>query len=105
MDIRKIFTFYVQQQNGATSTFDSTLRDVLSAMFSESITRYTSAGFQNFLLFQELNIIIADGNSLMAKQLENYEGYLIRTSQSYDKEDKFSNWYNGTLNWARPYSD
>ncbi len=103
--MNQLFTFYVQQQNGATSTFDSTLRDVLSAMFSESITRYTSAGFQNFLLFQELNIIIADGNSLMAKQLENYEGYLIRTSQSYDKEDKFSSWYNGTLNWARPYSD
>ena len=101
--INQLFTYYVQKQKGATSSLDTSLRDVLSSMFDDAITRYTSTDFQNFLLFKELNIQITN-NALLSQQLNNYEGYLKRTSQSYDTEDDFETWYNGSLNWARPYS-
>ncbi len=101
--MNQLFTYYVQTQSGATSTFDPTLRNVLSAMFGSAITRYTSSSFQEFLLFKKLNISAFDSTSILSKQLSNYEGYLIRTSQSYSKDDEFENWYTDALNWDRPY--
>ncbi|MDE7263321.1 MAG: hypothetical protein K2N64_01490 [Anaeroplasmataceae bacterium] len=101
--MNQFFTYYVQKQTGVTSSLDSTLRDVLSSMFDSSITRYTSTGFQNYLLFKELNISVANSNSILAQQLANYEGYLKRTSQEYKTDDEFEEWYDGTLNWSRPY--
>lgn len=102
--MNQFFVYYVQKQKSATSSLDSTLRDVLSSMFDDAITRYTSSGFQNFLLFKDLNITATDSNSTLARQLENYEGYLKRTSQSYDNEDSFNSWYSGELDWSRPYN-
>lgn len=101
--MNQFFTYYVQKQTGVTSSLDSTLRDVLSAMFDSAITRYTSTGFQNYLLFKELNINVANSNSVLAQQLANYEGYLKRTSQEYKTDDDFEDWYDGTLDWSRPY--
>ncbi|MDE5715773.1 MAG: hypothetical protein K2I42_06525 [Anaeroplasmataceae bacterium] len=101
--MNQLFTYYVQLQKGITSTFDSTLRDTMSSMFTDAITRYTSSDFQNYLLFDALNITTQ--NATLEKQLANYKGYLKRTSQSYDKEDKFNTWYEDTVNWTRPYSE
>ncbi len=103
--MNQLFTYYVQKQKGLTSSLDSTLRDVLSAMFDSAITRYTSSGFQNYLLFNELNIKVEDTTSILNKQLQNYEGYLIRSSQNYEKDDEFKDWYDGTLDWSRPYDN
>ncbi len=100
--INQFFTYYVQKQKGLTSTLDTSLRNVLSSMFDDAITRYTSTSFQNFLLFKELNISVSN-NALLSQQLSNYEGYLKRTSQEYDTEDDFETWYDGSLNWDRPY--
>lgn len=100
--IDQFFTYYVQKQKGLTSSLDTSLRNVLSSMFDDSISRYTSTGFQSFLLFNELDIKVPN-NALLTQQLENYAGYLKRTSQSYEIEDDFEEWYSGTLNWDRPY--
>lgn len=101
--MNQLFTYYVQLQKGISSTFDSTLRDTMSAMFTDAITRYTSSDFQNYLLFDTLNI--TTNQTTLEKQLANYKGYLKRTSQSYNKEDKFNSWYEDTVNWSRPYSE
>lgn len=100
--IDQFFTYYVQKQKGLTSTLDTSLRNVLSSMFDDAIARYTSAEFQNFLLFNELDIKVPN-NTLLTQQLEHYAGYLKRTSQGYKADDDFEEWYNGTLNWDRPY--
>lgn len=102
--MNQLFTYYAQLQNGSTSSFDSTVREVLASMFGDAITRYTSTDFQNFLLFNELDIKVSNTTSLLARQLEGYRGYLIRTSQSYDTKDDFDDWYNGSLDWTRPYN-
>ena len=72
-------------------------------MFDSAITRYVSTGFQNYLLFDELNIKIEDSTSILAQQIKSYKGYLIRVSQDYSTEDDFASWYDGTLDWTRPY--
>ena len=101
--MNQLFTYYVQKQKGLTSSIDNTLRDVLSSMFDSAITRYVSTGFQNYLLFDELNIKIEDSTSILAQQIKSYKGYLIRVSQDYSTEDDFASWYDGTLDWTRPY--
>ena len=70
-------------------------------MFSESISRYTSTNFQNFLLFEKLEI--STTNALLSQQLNNFHDYLIRVSQDYAEKDDLAYWYDGSLNWDRPY--
>ncbi|MDE6656725.1 MAG: hypothetical protein K2J85_07025, partial [Anaeroplasmataceae bacterium] len=101
--INQLFIYYVQKQKNATSSLDSTLREVLSSMFDDAITRYTSTGFQNYLLFKELKITVEEPNALLAQQLANYKDVLKRTSQDYSKDDDFDNWYDDSLDWSRPY--
>lgn len=102
--MNQLFTYYVQKQKGLTSSIDNTLREVLSSMFDSAITRYTSTAFQNYLLFDDLNIKIEDPTSTLAQQMKNYGGYLVRVSQDYATDDEFASWYDGTLDWSRPYN-
>lgn len=99
--MNQLFVYYVQKQKSVTSSLDSSLREVLSSMFDDAITRYTSTAFQNFLLFKDLNIVT--NSSTLTQQLASYEGYLKRISQEYKAEDDFESWYDNTLDWSRPY--
>ena len=71
-------------------------------MFNDCITRYTSSGFQNFLLYKELNVEVS--YAPLAGFYANYKGYLERTSQSYDVKDDYISWYADGMNWTRPYN-
>ncbi|MDE7095227.1 MAG: hypothetical protein K2O23_01955, partial [Anaeroplasmataceae bacterium] len=99
--MNQLFVYYVQKQKSASSALDSTLREVLSSMFDDAISRYTSSDFQNFLLFKELKI--TSNSATLSGQLANYEAYLKRVSQSYETEDDYESWYANTLDWSRPY--
>ena len=101
-NINQLFVYYVQKQTGATSTLDSDVEEVLKAMFNDCITRYLSNAFQNFLLYNDLNVVVE--YAPLSTYYANYEGYLQRTSQSYDVEDDFNAWYSQDTNWARPYN-
>ncbi|MDE6047888.1 MAG: hypothetical protein K2F56_04595, partial [Anaeroplasmataceae bacterium] len=101
--MNQLFVYYVQKQKGATSSLDSSLRQVLSSMFDDAISRYTSSSFQNFLLFRDLNIV-SESTSL-TEQLANYEAYLKRVSQDYKTEDDFDSWYSTSIDWSRPYEN
>lgn len=103
--IYQLFTYYVQLKNGSTSTFDSTLRGVLSSMFDEAINKFTSSKFQSFLLFKDLQISVTDSDSTLFTQISNYEGYLIRTLKEYEETTDFDDWYTGNLDWSRPYNE
>lgn len=100
--MNQFFTYYVQAQTSATSTLDSSIQNLFSSMFGDAIARYTSSGFQNYLLFVDMNIQTTD--TALQSQLTNYKGYLMRTSQSYATSDDFTDWYGSSLNWSRPYS-
>ena len=100
-NINQLFVYYVQKQTSTTSTLDSDVKEVLSAMFDDAITRYLSTGFQNYLLFNRLNATVQ--YAPLATYYTNYEGYLARNSQSYDANDEFADWYSDTANWVRPY--
>ena len=101
-NINQLFVYYVQKQTGATSTLDSDVEEVLSAMFGDAISRYLSSGFQNYLLYNTLGVKVE--YAPLATYYANYKGYLERTSQSYDAEDDFAEWYSDSINWTRPYA-
>lgn len=98
--LNQFFTYYVQKQTSATPTLDTNITNLFSAMFDEAITRYTSASFQNYLLFEELNIQL---ESSIPQSTEQYQEYLKKISQSYDHEDSFNDWYSDQYQWKRPY--
>ncbi|MDE5545865.1 MAG: hypothetical protein K2I88_00215, partial [Anaeroplasmataceae bacterium] len=101
--MNQLFVYYVQKQKSATSSLDSSLRQVLSSMFDDAISRYTSSSFQNFLLFKDLNIV--SDTATLTQQLANYEAYLKRVSQDYKTDDDFDSWYSTSLDWSRPYEN
>ena len=70
-------------------------------MFGDAIARYTSNAFQTFLLVNDMNITIT--NEDIAKRFVGYKQYLINNSQSYKADDEFASWYDGSLDWTRPY--
>lgn len=100
--MNQLFVYYVQKQKSITSSLDSSLREVLSSMFDDAITRYTSTSFQSYLLFNDLKI--TSSNEVLVNQLNNYKDYLKRTSQEYKADDDFEAWYGSDINWSRPYS-
>ncbi len=100
-NMNQFFTYYVQSQKGYSSSLDSTMRDLLSSMFSSSITRYTSKAFQDYLLFNRINMTISD--STYADALAAYKTYLKNVSQEYNVDDDFEAWYADSMNWNRPY--
>ena len=101
-NIKQLFVYYVQKQTGATSTLDSDVEDVMKSMFGDAISRYLSTSFQNYLLYNELAVKVE--YAPLATYYANYKGYLARTSQNYDAEDDFADWYTDSINWARPYT-
>ena len=101
-NINQLFVYYVQKQTGATSTLDSDVEEVLSAMFNDCISRFTSNAFQNFLLYKQLNVVV--DYAPLATNYANYKAYLQNTSQNYDAKDEFDAWYADDMNWVRPYN-
>nr|MDE5565600.1 hypothetical protein [Anaeroplasmataceae bacterium] len=99
--LNQFATYYLQSQKGITSSLDSSIRSLLSSMFDEAISRYTSRNFQEYLLYKDMGVHIKD--SKLTTALTNYEGYLKRVSQNYDKEDTLADWYSDAFNWKRPY--
>lgn len=101
--MNQFFTYYVQKALGYTSTLDTNIQKLFASMFDEAINKYTSSTFQNILLINDMNIQIVDVN--MKARFEGYKAYLVRTSKGYKAETDFDNWYDGSLNWDRPYAE
>ena len=99
--IYQLFTYYVQNQTGAFSTLDSNIKEVIANMFGTAISRYSSTNFQNYLLYNVLNVTVS--YQPLATNYANYKDYLKRTSQSYDADDKLESWYSSDIDWTRPY--
>ena len=99
--MNQFFTYYVEKRMGASSTLNTNIQSLFNSMFGDAIARYTSNAFQTFLLVNDMNITIT--NEDIAKRFVGYKQYLINNSQSYKADDEFASWYDGSLDWTRPY--
>ena len=46
---------------------------------------------------------ITMNDDALAARFTVFKNYLINTSKSYKTDDQFNSWYDGTLDWTRPY--
>jgi hypothetical protein len=49
------------------------------------------------------NIDATMNDDTLAARFTVFKNYLINTSKSYKTDDQFNSWYDGTLDWTRPY--
>ena len=70
-------------------------------MFNDAISRYTSNAFQTFLLINDMNITINDQD--LNARFVGYKKFLVNNSRSYETDTDFDSWYDGSLDWSRPY--
>lgn len=99
--LNQFFTYYVEKRMGATSTLNTNIQSLFNSIFGDSIALYTSSSFQTFLLVNDMDITMND--DALAARFTVFKNYLINTSKSYKTDDQFNSWYDGTLDWTRPY--
>ena len=102
----QFFIYYVQSANGVSSVLDSDISELLSSMFSDSITTYKSTNFQTFLLLDLLNVEIKDveigGYKVNTNAVNAEKTYYANQVISYDADSDYVSWINGSLDWTRP---
>ncbi len=74
----------------------------MDELFSDVLTQYKTKNFQNWVLFNYLNITVVDDDDLQAK----IDGEIEKTGMefySYDVESEYMEWITGNFDWLRPY--
>ena len=104
----QFFIYYVQKQNGDSSSLESTITTILGRMFDQAISTFSSTNFQNYLLFKTLNIKVANIENFGLKELyvNAAINYCEHTLISYDEESDYVDWLivndEDLAVWARP---
>ena len=107
--INQLFIYYVQKQNGESSSLSSEIVEIMSALFDESISTYTSSNFQTYLLLKELEITVADvtianhkvNSNAVEAQLTTY----VNTITKYGSNSKYASWFDDATDWSRPTAE
>ena len=97
----QFFIYYVQKANGATTSLDSSIYELMSKLFDEVISTFTSSNFQNYLIVSKLNIKIVDtaiNSKIVEARLTSYKNNTI----SYDSKSEYAAWFDNTYDWSRP---
>ncbi|MGM9970420.1 MAG: hypothetical protein ACI35S_08505 [Anaeroplasma sp.] len=106
--INQLFIYYVQKQNGADSSLDSDIVSIMSSLFDDVISTYTSSNFQNYLLVELLDIkvnkVTFNNFTLDNSFISAYLTSLKNTIINYDSASKYVSWFDGTYTWTRPDS-
>lgn len=89
-NINQLFIYMVQSYNGDDSSLDSDIESILSTLFDDCISAYSSTNFQNVLLFDLLNIQ-TDDESLKAG-LVTERGYYLNQVTDYDNTSSYYDW-------------
>ncbi len=107
--INQLFIYYVQKQNGESSSLSSEIVEIMSALFDESISTYTSSNFQTYLLLKELDITVADvtiaNHKVNANAVEAQLTTYVNTITKYDSNSKYTTWFDDTTDWSRPTAE
>lgn len=106
----QFFIYYVQKENGDSSSLDSNITSLLGRMFDKVISTYVSSNFQNYLIMKTLDTKVNTTAILNVslKQLyvdalaQNYEYALTE----YGTDDTYVGWLiddaEDLAKWARP---
>lgn len=95
--INQMLVYFVEKTNGEVTSINTSIKNSLSTLLDETITKFKSAGFQEFLLLKELGEITSD--NLEGFNYNRYLEYLKNTNENYDKESYFyNNWYGDKFN-------
>ena len=86
----QLYVYFVQKTLSITSTLDEDIVKVLSALYDEAITTYTSGNFQTLLLIDTLDI--KSTNSDITKLVANYRSYYVNLVTNYDAESTYATW-------------
>ncbi|MCI5582608.1 MAG: hypothetical protein MR357_02700 [Anaeroplasma sp.] len=101
-NINQLFIYFVQSQNGVSSSLDSSINTILKSLFSESIEIYTSSNFQTILLLNELNISDITASDEIKNLVNIEKNYYINLVTEYEDDSKFASWIDDSLDWVRP---
>lgn len=99
-NLNQLFIYYVETKNGADSSLDSNISTLLSTLFTDAITMYSSSNFQTMVLLDEINITSNDEK--LATLIEMERNYYANLVISYDNESEYISWIDKDMDWSRP---
>lgn len=89
--LNQFFIYYVENQNGTTTSLDSKIYSTLQTLFSSVITTYTSNNFQTLVLLDEIDVKTED--AAIATMISENRQYLVDQITSYgDDDDLYAAW-------------
>lgn len=107
VSFNQFFIYYIQKANGVESSLSSNISTLLSSMFDEVISTYTSTDFQTLLLLDLLNI--QTDNEKLAKIIKAERNFYANVICNYaDNADPNNDgniyyaWVFGDMDWTRP---
>ena len=99
----QFFIYYVQKANGASTSLDSSIYEIMAKLFDEPINNYTSSGFQEYLLLKKLNIQVKDTQAgIDNKTIETHLTKLQNNIINYEKDSDYEIWFDAAYDWTRP---
>ncbi len=89
--LNQLFIYYIETQNGTSTSLDSTIYSTLKTLFTNVIGTYTSSNFQNLLLLDEISI--TSNNTDISSKIALNRQYLVDVICDYgDKSNLYSTW-------------
>lgn len=109
-NFNQFFIYYVQKQNGDSSSLESNIYNLLCRMFDNSVSTFNSSNFQNYLLAKTLDVKINTSAILNVSLKQLYVDALVEnyelTLTNYGTEDTYESWLiddaDDLASWARP---
>lgn len=96
--LNQLFIYYVQLKNDDDSSLDSNIETLMSTLFGEAISVYSSSNFQTAVLLNLLDI----KSTNFANSVEAERGYYVNQVTKYDEESEYASWVDKTADWTRP---
>ena len=107
VSFNQFFIYYIQKANGVESSLSSNISSLLSSMYDDVISTYTSNNFQTFLLLKKLNITSTNESikTILTNETNYYANLVCDYADSADVNNDgniYYNWVFGNLDWNRP---
>ena len=101
-NFNQFFVFYCQKGMGQSSSLDSDIYALLTDLFGDIVSKFSSNDFQTYLTLKYLNVDVVDEK--LQGQLDGSLEKLGQSIYDYDDESDYKSWITDeTLDWLRPY--
>ena len=98
--LNQLFIYYVQSKTGADSSLDSSISGLLSTLFNDAISMYSSSNFQTMVLLDLLDI--TSNNEQISNLVSTERNYYANLVISYKSDSEFIDWISPDMDWNRP---